>query len=318
MNNWMDCVLDKIGIGILIIDRQKKIIVWNDWLVRYTHLSKEDVVNRGVAQVIQCFEKKIYDDMLNAALFQGQGRFCSGSLHPPFVLAAKEDMSRVRQNLMIDPVTIENEVFAVIQIIDVTAYHTRVSHLITKMKTLEIVQDEMKEAQQLNRQLALHDSLTGLPNRTLLMERLAWGVENAERSGEMVGVMFIDLDGFKEVNDTFGHESGDSMLQAVAARLKSSIRKNDTVARYGGDEFVVILMQLKSMSDAHIIATKILETFDAPFPVNSNSFRLSVSIGISFYPNDTKDVQCLIKYADTAMYKVKKSGKNNYGFYQEL
>lgn len=318
MNESTIRILDKIGIGIIVIDRQQKILVWNDWLVRYTQNKKEYVVGKEISEVVPCFRKKLYNDILVSALFQGQGRFCSGSLHPPFLPVSKDGMDNVRQNLIIDPVFMENDVFVVIQIIDVTAYQARVDHLITKMKTLEIVQDEMKETQKLNQQLALHDSLTGLPNRTLLFERMAWGIENAERNGDMIAVLFIDLDGFKEVNDTFGHDCGDSILKAVAARLKGSVRKNDTVARYGGDEFVIVLMQLKNLSDVDTIAEKIVQAFHAGFQINDCSFKITVSIGISLFPYDNDDINGLLKNADSAMYKVKKSSKNHYSFWNQL
>jgi diguanylate cyclase (GGDEF)-like protein len=127
--------------------------------------------------------------------------------------------------------------------------------------------------------------------------------------------MFIDLDGFKTVNDSMGHDSGDLLLQAVARRLKNCLRKSDTVARMGGDEFTCILPDIKKSGDISVVAQKIIRALSSPFNINGNRIYISGSIGASIYPDDAGDVQALIKNADVAMYDAKKQGKNNFQFF---
>jgi diguanylate cyclase (GGDEF)-like protein/PAS domain S-box-containing protein len=171
---------------------------------------------------------------------------------------------------------------------------------------------ERKRHEELVRYQAYHDILTGLPNRQLFHDRLTQGLLHARREGEMLGVMFLDLDRFKEVNDTLGHEVGDKLLCEVAKRLKVSIRKGDTVARLGGDEFVLLLPKIKQMDNLISLAEKVLESMRVPARIGGNDLKLSTSIGISVYPRDGDKPDMLIKRADEAMYLAKQSGRNNY------
>jgi len=160
------------------------------------------------------------------------------------------------------------------------------------------------------RQMALYDDLTGLPNRVLLEDRLVHSKHRADRCGKPFGVMFVDLDRFKPVNDAFGHGVGDQLLKAAAGRLASCVRKEDTVARTGGDEFVIILAELGDAADTAIVGKKILSELSRPFFVGSHELNISCSIGISVYPQDGSDVAVLLANADIAMYHVKKEGRN--------
>jgi diguanylate cyclase (GGDEF)-like protein len=164
------------------------------------------------------------------------------------------------------------------------------------------------------RALAHHDELTGLPNRRLLDDRIAQAFAAARRTRDNVAVMLLDLDHFKPINDTYGHEAGDQVLKAVAARLRNCVRKADTVARLGGDEFVVML-PMRDAQHAVRVAEGILAALAEPFPVGTNQFRLGVSIGISVFPDDAAEKDDLLKFADRAMYAVKASGRNAYRFY---
>lgn len=158
--------------------------------------------------------------------------------------------------------------------------------------------------------LAYHDALTSLPNRTLLNQRL-----HVAAAGERFGLMFMDLDLFKTINDTMGHAVGDSLLIDAAKRISASVREDDTVARIGGDEFAILVEGLKSDEDLDGLATKIAKKLSAPFDVDGISFFVTASIGIACFPSDSEDVEDLIKYADTAMYEAKKLGRNNHQFY---
>jgi len=174
---------------------------------------------------------------------------------------------------------------------------------------------ERKQLEQKLADMATHDPLTGLPNRLLLSDRLAVGLAQAQRSGTRLAVMMLDLDRFKTVNDTFGHSVGDELLRAAGERLIGIVRKSDTVARMGGDEFVVLLLQIDKMEDAIRVSQKILGAFRKPFVLDAYQIRITTSIGIAIYPEDGEDVETLFKNADTAMYWAKEQGRDNYELY---
>ena len=167
--------------------------------------------------------------------------------------------------------------------------------------------------------LANFDPLTGLPNRALFTDRLGQALLKAERARSNVGLLFLDLDGFKLVNDSLGHSVGDTLLSAVGDRLKSCIREGDTAARLGGDEFTLILASLTNAEDAALVAQKVLDALSEPFHLSGRAVHVGASIGITTYPEDGADVEDLVKHADTAMYHAKHLGKNRYHFFtQEL
>jgi len=166
--------------------------------------------------------------------------------------------------------------------------------------------------------LATHDALTGLPNRFLFGEQLAHALVRAKRAGHRVGLLYLDLDRFKPVNDRHGHECGDALLQTVAKRLKRSVREEDTIARLGGDEFAVILEYLSRPRDTVATARKILRALARPFVLGGNKATITASIGISVFPFDGDDVETLMKRADGAMYKVKAEHGNDYRFSGKL
>ena len=163
--------------------------------------------------------------------------------------------------------------------------------------------------------LAHHDQLTGLPNRMLLADRTKVALSQALRAKQQCAVLFLDLDKFKSINDTLGHAIGDELLIEVARRLKAQVRDSDTVARIGGDEFVVVLPSLKSRDDAEMIAEKIRASLATPYSLNGNAVNTTPSIGVALYPLNGSDADTLFKYADEAMYQVKHAGRNGYRFF---
>jgi diguanylate cyclase (GGDEF)-like protein len=175
--------------------------------------------------------------------------------------------------------------------------------------------EALQAANEQLRNIALYDQLTGLPNRLLLEDRVEQAMLRADRNNKPCALMFIDLDHFKPVNDTFGHRVGDSLLRAVAGRLGSCLRKEDTVARAGGDEFVIVLGELHSADDAVLICDKVLKGLSQPFAVERHALSISCSIGVSVYPKDGRTLTELMTNADVAMYHAKKSGRNGYRFF---
>ncbi|MBI1733025.1 MAG: diguanylate cyclase [Gammaproteobacteria bacterium] len=184
-------------------------------------------------------------------------------------------------------------------------YHARVSKLA----------DSLTVANEQLRNIALYDTLTALPNRFLLHDRLGQAVSRAERGQRLFAVLFVDLDRFKPVNDNFGHAVGDELLKTIAKRLTGCVRKEDTVARVGGDEFVVVLNEIGNTEDVATVSSKILGELSRPVLVDRHELDISSSIGISVYPRDGKDMNTLMLNADTAMYHAKSGGRNEYRFF---
>jgi diguanylate cyclase (GGDEF)-like protein/PAS domain S-box-containing protein len=176
---------------------------------------------------------------------------------------------------------------------------------------------DRKQAEEKIRQMAYHDSLTGLPNRKLFSDRLGIALAQAQRNQKKVGIALLDLDNFKDVNDTLGHAVGDLLLQATAERLNAVLREGDTVARFGGDEFVLILPDLQVIEDAIPVAQKIVDSFRKPFLIDAHQLVVTTSIGIAVYPNDGTDEGILLKNADIVMYQAKQAGGARYHLYKE-
>jgi len=174
---------------------------------------------------------------------------------------------------------------------------------------------ERKRQEEEARFLAYHDTLTGLPNRRLLDDRLRQAVFLAQRRDARVAVMVIDLDRFKQVNDALGHRAGDAVLREASHRIAGCVRKADTLARHGGDEFVVVIPDLRQDGDSQVVAEKILRALEPPFRVDGHDFTIGASIGISLYPTDAGDGEGVLRNADVAMYRAKQLGRNNYRFY---
>ena len=174
-----------------------------------------------------------------------------------------------------------------------------------------------KKAEKLITFQAYHDLLTKLPNRAMLLDRLDLAIKQAERTGESLIVMFLDLDRFKLINDSFGHVVGDQLLVEVADRLKTEVRTGDTLARLGGDEFMLLLPQPTTREQAESVAQKLIASLEQPFYLRGKEVYINVSIGIAVFPADSNDINTLIKNADMAMYEVKFSGKNGYTFYND-
>ncbi|HUX91026.1 MAG TPA: diguanylate cyclase [Gallionellaceae bacterium] len=160
--------------------------------------------------------------------------------------------------------------------------------------------------------LALHDSLTGLPNRRLLLDRLSLAIAHAHRNKRAMAVMYLDLDGFKQINDTLGHDAGDKLLNMVAARLTAAVRQEDTVARLGGDEFVIALWELIHADGLAKLVSKVIQAVSQPYVIDGHTVNITTSVGVSIYPTHGEDGDTLMKNADLALYEAKRTGKNDY------
>jgi len=191
------------------------------------------------------------------------------------------------------------------------------AHLIIAAIEAQKMAEEVQAAKVQLDYLAHHDTLTDLPNRILLQDRLNQSIEMARRQGRQLAVMFMDLDQFKNINDSLGHAVGDQLLQSVAQRLMSCVRHSDTISRQGGDEFVLLLPDLEHAEHAVRTAQKILDAVALPYRIDQHDLHTTISIGIGIYPSDGEDAQALVKSADMAMYYAKATGRNNYKFFEQ-
>jgi len=193
----------------------------------------------------------------------------------------------------------------------------RTSDLVEINANLERVIDKKETAEQTLQYLAYNDELTGLPNRNTLVDRIGQSIKKSSRDKHQFAILFLDLDRFKNVNDSLGHAVGDDLLQQVATRLNSTLRNNDTISRNGGDEFVVVLEELHDTNEVIHVAKKIISCLTETFVIQSHKIHLGVSVGVSIYPLDGETPLVLLRNSDTAMYRAKKEGGNQFQFYDE-
>jgi len=177
---------------------------------------------------------------------------------------------------------------------------------------VRLLYKEVAEYARIHKELALHDALTGLPNRRLLLDRLVTLLLHAKRTQHRIAVLYLDLDGFKAVNDQHGHDCGDKLLIMASERLRFATREEDTIARLGGDEFMVVIGDISELSDIDRPATTIIRELSEPYLIDGAKVSVTASIGVSFYPDDGVDVDVLIRRADQALYEAKHAGKNRY------
>ncbi len=193
----------------------------------------------------------------------------------------------------------------------------RTKDLVEINTNLEKVIEKKEQAENSLQHLAYHDELTGLPNRNLLIDRITQSIKTSSRDNQQIAILFLDLDRFKNINDSLGHTVGDALIQEVASRLHTTLRSHDTVSRNGGDEFVIVLERLKNSNEAVHVAQKVIACLTDTFEIQSHKIHIGASIGISIYPGDGDTPLILLRNADTAMYRAKKSGGNQLQFYDK-
>lgn len=188
---------------------------------------------------------------------------------------------------------------------------------IHNMLEVRLLYKQLQHYNQVLESMALHDTLTGLPNRRLLMDRLSLSIAHARRNKSTTAMLYLDLDGFKQINDTLGHDAGDALLTMVATRLLAAVRQEDTVARLSGDEFVIALWKLSHADGLAQLASKVLLALSQPYHIKGHEVNITASIGASIYPTNGEEAETLMKSADMALYEAKRNGKNDYRIAQQ-
>lgn len=273
-------VIDKIGIGLFVVD--------DDFRVRYMNKS-----------LIKWFGNQT-------------GKMCYSSiakLDNPCPYCKLHEVIAENKKVVYNPETPDGQSFEIVA--------TSIKNSDGTVSKMEVIRNvtEQKKAQENLDYLSHHDTLTKLPNRVLFQDRLTQAMEKAKRDSLKVGLLFIDLDHFKEINDSLGHNIGDEVLKIVTQRLTKVINDGDTLSRLGGDEFSIVLKNLKHIQDASFVAKQILDILTQEIIIQEHKLYMTSSIGISVYPDDSEDMQNLLKYADSAMFKAKDEGRNNFQFY---
>lgn len=284
-------VFEHTAEGIVITDLEHNILSVNDAFTTITGYSKEEAIGNTPSMLRSDrhdndFYDSLWADVLNKGIWKGEiwNKKKDGTIYPEWIT--------------ISPIYDDNN--KIIQYVGVFSDFSLI-----------------KEQQQLLKKMAHSDSLTSLPNRTAFYEQLEFSIKSHKRKKQSLAVMFVDLDHFKEVNDEYGHDSGDRVLIQVSNRLKNACRESDSVARLGGDEFIIALYDIKSNEDLEKLAANILDKLNDTIEVDGNKHHLGASIGISIYPQNAKTTQELIKTADIAMYKAKSNGKHCYKIFDE-
>jgi diguanylate cyclase (GGDEF)-like protein/PAS domain S-box-containing protein len=282
--------LEQSPASVIITDPRGDIIYVNPRFSEITGYAKQDVLGKNPrilksGKHTKAFYKELWDTISAGKLWRGE--FCN-----------RDKSGRQFWELAsISPVT------------DSTGkllYYVAVKEDIT----------DKKKREDLVRRMALYDPLTELPNRSLLMDHLSQALAQRERAGDLLALLYLDLDGFKQVNDTYGHEAGDMVLKEVGVRLRSCLRKSDTASRIGGDEFVIVLRNVQDREDVDATCMRILKAVSRPFVIADHRRSLGISIGVSLCPDHACDKNSLIRMADHAMYQVKETGKNGFRYFR--
>lgn len=291
LNRIAGKVFETLGDGVLVTDREQTIVYVNPTFTRLTGYTFDDAAGQtprllSSGRHAPAFYKKMWDQIRETGSWQGEiwNRKKNGEVY-------LEELSIIR----------------------VTDDSGRVTHYVGIFR--DITARKNRENQIWH--LAMHDLLTGLPNRFLLEQRLEAAISEAGRTGTMVGVLYVDLDRFKRVNDHLGHHAGDILLKHAADRIRECLEEGDTIARLGGDELVVLLPGLKDSGACADTARRILGLFEEPFCIEGHELSVTCSIGISVYPEHAEKGEELVRLADRALYEVKNAGRNHFRFYAD-
>lgn len=292
---WLSTILKSIGDGVIATDREGHVTFMNPIAEQLTGHTQEESIHKPLKKIVHLENKETGKRLpLTPRKIVQDGGWSPNDSDMVLVHNGEKTPVEVSTSFIRD--TREDVSGIVLVFHDIT---------------------ERKRQEEKLAYMAIHDSLTGLPNRTLFYDRLEVALAHAKRNRQKLALLMMDLDFFKKVNDTFGHNTGDKLLREVAIRLKALLRKGDTVARLGGDEFLLLLPEIPNVDVATDVARRILESFRTPFSFDSHRIQITFSIGISIFPHHGNEPEELTKNADLAMYRAKEEGRARFKFYAQ-
>lgn len=292
-------ILNNVNEGIIITDEEFKIFFWNSYMECVTGEKMEKILNENIYEVLPGFNKNYFDSAADDVLNNGHKAFFSAAMH-------KELSNGIQKfNLKISRLANGKTKLLFFELNDVTNEFERVGQLKGYINELCLLNRKLQKKEKIIRNLAYYDKLTGVANRVLFYEIAERFLNEAKRNNSLLGLMFIDVDNFKSINDTYGHKAGDKALAEIAGMLTKCTRKNDVVARFGGDEFLILLPYIKNFDNYKVIASRITKSRNKIKNSNGEDINISLSIGVSFYPYDGESINELMEQADKAMYDAK-------------
>ena len=299
--------------AMVVVNQAGEIVLLNLQAEKQFGYRRDELVGQQVTNIIpEGFAARLIADDLRSAADALAQQIGTGIE----LIARRKDGSEFPIEIMLSPFESAEGILVTAAIRDISLRNAAEEHLALKV-------EELSRSMNLARAMSLemvhsaqHDFLTGLPNRVLLNDRISQAIVRAPRHSKQVAVLFLDLDGFKHINDSLGHSIGDKLLQSIASRLVACVRSTDTVSRQGGDEFVVLLSEAEQWEDADTVARRMLQAVAKAHPIDHRDLHITASIGVSVYPDDGSDAETLIKNADTAMYQAKENGRQGYQFFK--
>ncbi|GGL61263.1 hypothetical protein GCM10007968_26580 [Sporolactobacillus putidus] len=296
MDSFLPSILSCINEGIVIVTADLKIAYWNPFMEELTGRRQDDVLGMSVENALPNLDKPFFHHAVKGILEGGSPAFFSAAMHRRMI--SENHQVNLKMNRVID----REQVAILLEFVDVTNQFHRINQLRDYVKQLSRLNSELKQKEKVIEKLAYYDKLTGVANRALFEKFADKYLNLAKQTGSMLGLMFVDVNEFKLINDTYGHHMGDKIMMRVAAFLTESTRKNDIVCRYGGDEFLILLPDIQSLENYRQIAGQIDALRNRKIVQDGYTISLSLSIGASFYPNDGITIEELVAKADTFMY----------------
>lgn len=304
MNEIIFDILNYVNEGITILDDKLDILFWNNYMEYLTNIDHHQVSNTNILKAIPKLNKSYFKKALSSALEKDDKFFFSSEMHKSLI------SDKFELNLRFNSFEYSGSKYLILEFIDVTSQFIRINQLKNFANKLSSLNNELKEKKKEIERLAYYDKLTNVANRTLFYTLAENLLANVKRNNTILGLMFIDVDRFKSINDTYGHKVGDQVIIEVANLLTKCTRENDIVARHGGDEFLILLPDLKDYNNYKIIAQRIANAKSKVKIDDDIEINIFLSIGVSFYPQDGNTIDELITKADQAMYNVKNIGGN--------
>lgn len=288
--------LNDVNEGIVILNKDMEICYWNNFMRSITGFSSEQTENKNIFLILPNLNTNYFNKSANEVFAGGNKVFFSAAMHKRLV------NDNINLNLNLSLLEDGDSKFLLLEFIDVTNQFLQINKLKNYINELIKLNKQLKEKEKIIENLAYYDNLTGVSNRTLFYKVAENMLENAKRNNNIMCLMFLDIDKFKSINDNYGHEAGDRVISRVAEILKEATRKNDIVARYGGDEFLVLLPNIKTYNDYKVVVSRIANNKNNTIDFEGKEINISLSIGISFYPDDGETIDKLITKADKEMY----------------